>query len=114
MDITKKVSHEPKVYLTPPRLLRRYASPCTDPASRFRDEDAHQNEACRWSAFFASIWWAQGGGLRLRALRPRGHIHKAARGNGAQTSEARPLFRVNVAVYDGDDGNGILQLPEKS
>ena len=49
-------------FFNAPATLRRYASSCTDPASRFRDEDAHQNEACRWSAFFASIWWAQGGG----------------------------------------------------
>ena len=33
----------------------------------------------RWSAFFASIWRAQGGGLRLRALRPWARQFRAVR-----------------------------------
>ena len=51
-----------------------------------------------------------GGGMcehgRRRTL--QGAAHKAAGVNGAQTSESRPLFTVNVAVCSGQNGKVVV------
>ena len=119
VDITRREfqPHEPKVFLTPPRRYAVTPHPApilqADSVTRTHIRTRHAGGAPSSRAF---------GGLRAGGCDfgrcGLGGAYTAARGNGAQTS-ARPLFRVNVAVFlwrplrRKRHPAPILQLPNK-